>query len=82
MGLQIVVQYQNQPVRYEVMTQENEIFHLRLHGDEVRTGEDYLPQKIIIRRKGKIWVSDTDTYKELVQKLTKEISRFSSEYNY
>ena len=82
MGLQIVVQYQNEPVRYEVMTQENEVFHLRLHQDEVKKGEDYLPEKIIIRRKGKIWVSDTETYRELVQKLTKEISRFNSEYNY
>ena len=82
MAIQIVVRYQDNPLTYEVTTQENEIYHLRLNENDRKAGEEYVPEKIVIRRKGKIWVSDTETYRELVQKLTKEITKFSSEYNY
>ncbi len=79
MALQIVVHYQSQPVTYEVTTQENEIYHLRLNEADMRSGNDYVPEKIIIRRKGKLWVSDNETYEELVQQLTREITKFSSQ---
>ncbi|MBD0294400.1 MAG: hypothetical protein ICV84_04230 [Flavisolibacter sp.] len=79
MALQIVVSYRDQPVTYNVTTQENEIFYLRLQNGKKRTGSDYVPEKIIIRRKGKLWVSDTETYEELVQELTRQITMFSTE---
>ena len=79
MALQIVVNYQNQPVTYEVTTQENEIYYLRLNEREIRRGDDYVPQKIIIRRKGKVWVSDTETYADLIKELTRQITKFSTQ---
>ena len=81
MALQIVVNYHNQPITYDVTTQENEIYYLRLRSEEIRKGEDYVPEKIIIRRKGKLWVSDTETYNELVKELTHQITRFSTQNN-
>ena len=79
MALQIVVNYQNQPVTYEVTNQENEIYYLRLNEREIRRGDDYVPQKIIIRRKGKVWVSDTETYADLIKELTRQITKFSTQ---
>jgi hypothetical protein len=79
MGLQIAIQYKNQPLTYDVTVQEDMIFHLRLQGDNHCQDGEYIPEKIIIRRKGKIWISDQDNYDELVSSLTREIIAFEGE---
>ena len=75
MGLQIVVHYRNAPVTYNVTQQESDVFHLKLN-DGQNSHEEYVPEKVIIRKKGKIWVSDLEDYHELVDALTTEINRF------
>ena len=82
MALQILVHYQNQPVTYDVTMQDSEVFQLRLNGDSTNSGDGYLPEKLIIRRKGKIWISDLETYQDLVRELTREVSKLTAEYNY
>jgi hypothetical protein len=78
MGLLISISYNNQPVTYNVTLHEDEIYHLRL-AQQQRTGnKNYLPEKMVIRKKGKIWISDLENYNELVGKLTSEISNFNS----
>ena len=77
MALQILVNYKDCPVTYNVVMQDDDIYHLRLSGNERRTNGEYIPEKIIIRKKGKIWISDLDNYNELVNALTEEIIRFN-----
>ena len=78
MGLLISISYNNQPVTYHVTLHEDEIYHLPL-AQQQRTGnKNYLPEKMVIRKKGKIWISDLENYNELVGKLTSEISNFNS----
>jgi hypothetical protein len=79
MALKVMVNYKNVPVVYDVTKQEDDVYHLRLHGGAENSGEGYLPQKMIIRRKGKIWVSDLEDYQELVGSLTAEITQFVTE---
>ena len=81
MAFQILVHYRNNPVTYNVSRQEDNVYHLRLqdNGEQCVTlnNDDYIPQKIVIRKKGKIWISDMDNYDELIEKLTSEITSFS-----
>jgi hypothetical protein len=79
MALKVMVQYKNLPVVYDVTRQEEDVYHLRLHDETDNRGEGYIPQKIIIRRKGKIWISDLENHQELVNALTAEISQFQPE---
>ncbi|HWJ89913.1 MAG TPA: hypothetical protein VNR87_02315 [Flavisolibacter sp.] len=81
MALQINIQYRDQPVTYDVTIQDEEIYHLRLNGRGNKKNGDYVPEKVIIRRKGKIWISDLENYGELVDSLTKEIWSFNSNHN-
>jgi len=78
MGLLISISYNDQPVTYDVTLHEEEIYHLRLAQRQERGNENYLPQKVVIRKKGKIWISDLENYQELIAKLTTEISNFNS----
>jgi len=78
MGLLISISYNNQPVTYNVTLHEEEVYHLRLAQTQESGNENYLPEKMIIRKKGKIWISDLENYNELVGKLTTEISNFNS----
>lgn len=75
MGLQIIIQHNGSPVVYNVTTQENEVYHLRLF--ESNDPKEYIPEKIMIRRKGKIWISDNDNTSELIGALTEELRSFS-----
>jgi hypothetical protein len=78
MALQIVVDYNNQPVTYNVISDEKNIFRLCL--DNAAPGSKaYIPKKINIRRKGKIWISDLENYEVLVHALTREITKFSND---
>jgi hypothetical protein len=79
MALQILIQYRNYPVTYEVTLQEEDIYHLRL--SEGNYHEEYIPQKFFIRRKGKIWISDLEDYRELVNAMVAEIENFQTTYN-
>lgn len=78
MGLLISVSYNNQPVTYEVTIHDEEIYHLRLAQKQEAGNENYVPEKIVIRRKGKLWISDLENYADLVDKLTTEICSFNS----
>jgi hypothetical protein len=71
MGLQILVNYNNLPVSFDVLPQETGIYHLRLNSGQ--SGGDYIPEKIMIRRKGKIWISNIETCPELINALKLEI---------
>ncbi|HEX8313801.1 MAG TPA: hypothetical protein VF609_02330 [Flavisolibacter sp.] len=79
MALKVMVQYRDLPVIYDVTKQEDDVYHLRLHGQENNRGDGYVPQKMIIRKKGKIWISDLEDHRELVSSLTAEITQFSTE---
>lgn len=78
MGLLISISYNNQPVTYDVTLHQEEVYHLRLAQSQEGGNENYLPEKMMIRKKGKIWISDLENYTELVGKLTNEISNFNS----
>ena len=78
MALQIVVDYNNQPVVFNVISDEKNIYRLRLD-DATPSGDVYIPNKINIRRKGKIWISDVEDHSVLVHALTREITRFSND---
>ena len=70
----------NLPVSYQVVMQEDNVYHLRLsENQDNHIDGNYLPEKIVIRKKGMIWISDLDGYEELVDALTREIATFNSE---
>ena len=79
MALKVMVEYRDLPVIYDVTRQEDDVYLLRLHEQRENSGEGYLPQKMIIRRKGKIWISDLEDHQELVSSLTAEITQFRTE---
>jgi hypothetical protein len=79
MALKVMVQYRDLPVIYDVTKQEDDVYHLRLHELRENSGEGYIPQKMIIRKKGKIWISDVEDHHELVSSLTAEITQFRTE---
>jgi hypothetical protein len=78
MALKIMVLYKDAPLVYDVTRQEEDIYQLRLFGQNNNSGDGYVPEKVIIRKKGKIWVSDLENYPELVSSLTEELSQFRS----
>jgi hypothetical protein len=79
MALKVMVQYKDLPLVYDVTRQEDDIYHLRLFEQRANSGDDYVPVKMIIRKKGKIWISDCEDYHELVKSLTAEITQFRPE---
>lgn len=79
MALKIMVLYKDAPLVYDVTRQEDNIYQLRLYGQKDNSGDGYVPEKVIIRKKGKIWISDLENYHELVNSLTAELSQFRTE---
>ena len=79
MALKIIVQYKDQPLVYNVTRQEENVYQLRLQEGTNNTGEEYVPEKLVIRKKGMIWVSDLEDHRELVATLTNELTQFNSE---
>jgi hypothetical protein len=79
MGLLISINYHDQPITYNVTVHEEEVYHLRLSEYKDNCRENYIPEKLVIRKKGKIWISDLENYQELVGKLTNEIANFYSD---
>ncbi len=71
-----MVHYKDSPLVYDVTRQEDDIYQLRLQGQTDNSGDNYVPEKMVIRKKGKIWVSDCENYQELVESLTAEINQF------
>jgi hypothetical protein len=76
MALQIAINYRNYCLTYDVNIQEEGIYQLRLNEQPSADKSEYVPEKMVIRRKGKIWISDLEDYTELVNKLTAEILSF------
>jgi hypothetical protein len=81
MALQITIQYHDRPVTYDVTAEEEGIYILRNAFPQPGFAKDYVPEKLVIRRKGKIWVSDAENYQELVNALTREICSFIVNHN-
>jgi hypothetical protein len=79
MALQISILYQERPLTYDVSVQEEEVYLLRLN--QGQKNGDYVPEKLFIRKKGKIWVSDLENYPELVDSLAREIGSISISHN-
>jgi len=79
MALKVMVQYKDLPVIYDVTRQEEDVYQLRLHQQQENSGDIYIPEKMIIRKKGKIWISDLEDHKELVESLTAEINQFRTQ---
>jgi hypothetical protein len=79
MALKVMVQYKDYPVIYDVTRQEEDVYQLRLHNSDGNSGDNYIPQKMVIRKKGKIWISDAEDYRDLVESLTAEITQFKLE---
>jgi hypothetical protein len=59
---------------YDVTRQEDDMDHLQLFQKLDNNGD--VPAKMIIRRKGKIWISDCVDYQELVNSPTAELTQF------
>ncbi|HWJ29683.1 MAG TPA: hypothetical protein VNS32_24310 [Flavisolibacter sp.] len=76
MGLQILVQYRETPVIFNVSIPEEDVYQLRLF-QQIEQGA-YIPEKITIRKKGKIWISDIEDHGELINALTAEIVKFNA----
>ena len=74
MHYNIHTNYQGRQVVYEASSEDGDVFHLRLQSNNEGGNETYIPEKIVIRKKGKLWVSDIDNYPELVDKLIVSIS--------
>jgi hypothetical protein len=82
MAIQVSIQYRGHNVTYDVTTQEEGVYKLCRISEQKNEAGEYIPEKVIIRRKGKIWVSDMEDRLELTEALTKEICQFTSEnYN-
>lgn len=79
MALKVMVQYKDLPLIYDVTKQEDDVYHLRLQDQRDNSGDAYVPEKMVIRRKGKIWISDLEDHRELVSSLTAEITQFRTE---
>lgn len=73
--MQIVVDYNQLPVTYDVTTQEKDIYRLCLN-EQTPAGPEYIPSKINIRKKGKLWISDLENYRELVAVILVELLQF------
>jgi hypothetical protein len=78
MGLKVMVQYRNEPLVYDVIMQEDNVYQLMMDDNYKRTPREYIPEKIIIRKKGMIWISDNENCPELVHALKQEISNHNS----
>lgn len=77
MALQILVHYKDHPLAFNVKTQEQDIYHLCRNQEENHINGEYIPEKIVIRKKGKIWISDIETCPELISALTNEVIKFN-----
>ena len=58
--------------------QEVDVFKLCRKSEQKNRNGEYIPDKILIRKKGKIWISDQDNRQELVQALTDQIQQFNT----
>lgn len=79
MGLQLSIKYNNLLLTYNVTPQESDIYILKLDEAVSAVNGSYVPQKMVIRKKGKIWISDLENYHELVNALVEEIDKFSGD---
>jgi hypothetical protein len=78
MALNISINYEGKDITYEVESTQEEVYILRMTNDSEKENKGKVPQKLVIRRKGKIWVSDAENYTNLVNTLTSELKTFST----
>ena len=71
----IETDYKGKGVRYNASSEDGDVFHLRLESNNGTSNKDYVPEKLVIRKKGQIWVSDLEDYEELVDRLIASISQ-------
>jgi hypothetical protein len=76
MALQISIRHHGQNVTYNVTIQEEQVYTLCRKSKQTNDSGEYIPEKLLIRRKGKIWISDLEDNRELVDTLIAEISQF------
>lgn len=76
-----MVQYKNESLIYDVVMQEDNVYQLKMDSSFKRDPDYYIPEKIIIRKKGMLWISDNENCPELVHALKLEISNHSKAVN-
>ncbi|HEV7620787.1 MAG TPA: hypothetical protein VGO09_03590, partial [Flavisolibacter sp.] len=74
MAIEISVNYHAKKITYLVEAIGDEIYTLRLNSTNV--ANEFVPNKLVIRRKGKIWITDMENYKELAGLLINELFDF------
>ncbi|HEU0065489.1 MAG TPA: hypothetical protein VFQ58_10670 [Flavisolibacter sp.] len=78
MALNVRINYEGKDITYEVESTQEEVYILRMNRDSEKENKGKIPQKLVIRRKGKIWISDAENYTNLVNTLTSELKAFTS----
>lgn len=78
MAIQVSVNFRGNHLTYDVESSQEEVYILRMCENSKNATTTELPQKMVIRRKGKLWISDAENYTELVSSLKEEISGFSA----
>lgn len=76
MALQITIRHRGQNVTYDVTIQEEQVYTLCRKSKQTNNSGEHIPEKLLIRRKGKIWISDLEDHRELVDALITEINQF------
>src|SRR3954465_435905 len=56
MAFNISINYEGKDITYEVESTQEEVYILRMTNDSEKVNKGKIPQKLVIRRKGKIWV--------------------------
>lgn len=77
MAIQVSVNFEGNNLTYDVESTQEEVYIFRMCEQSKNSKTSDLPQKLVIRRKGMIWISDAENYTELVNSLKDEISSFS-----
>jgi hypothetical protein len=79
MAFQLNVEYRNHPVCCDLTAQEESVYLLCLTNNNTDRSGDYIPEKIVIRKKEKRWVRDMDNTSELANFSIKEMILFEPE---
>jgi hypothetical protein len=77
MALQVSIKYEGKQLTYDVESAQEEVYIFRMCENTSENKNGNYPQKLVIRRKGKIWISDIENHRKLVDCLIDEIRSFS-----
>ncbi|MFL5788653.1 MAG: hypothetical protein ACJ748_11415 [Flavisolibacter sp.] len=78
MALKVSINYEGENIIYDVESTQEEVYIFRMCNYDSVQNRGSIPQKLVIRRKGKIWISDAENYQALVNSLTEEVKAFNS----